>query len=62
VGGHQVRSESWILDFTGDLYGKPITLEFHAFLRPERRFSSLEELRREILDNAEQTRQYFEEE
>ena len=62
VGGHQVRSESWILDFTGDLYGKPITLEFHAFLRPERRFSSLEELRREILDNAEQTRQSFEEE
>ena len=37
-------------------------LEFYKFLRPERRFSLLEELRREILDNAEQTRQYFEEE
>jgi riboflavin kinase/FMN adenylyltransferase len=62
VNGHQVRAESWLLDFEGDLYGKTVMLEFYKFLRPERRFSSLEELRREILDNAEQTRQYFEEE
>ena len=61
VNGHQVRAESWLLDFEGDLYGKTVMLEFYKFLRPERRFSSLEELRREILNNAEQTRQYFEE-
>jgi riboflavin kinase/FMN adenylyltransferase len=62
VGGHQLRTESWLLDFDGDLYGKQVTLEFHSFLRPERRFSSLEELRREIVKNAEQTRLYFKEE
>ena len=60
VEGHQVRAESWILDFEGDLYGKYIQLEFHKFLRPERKFPSLEELRTEILKNGEETRKYFE--
>ena len=62
VEGHHVTVEPWLLDFDGDLYGKELTLEFYKFLRPEERFSSLEELRREILKNAEQTRQYFVEE
>lgn len=56
VAGHHVTVEPWILDFEGDLYGKEITLEFYEFLRPERRFNSLEELRQEIHKNAEQTR------
>ena len=59
VSGDYVTVEPWILDFEGDLYGKEITLEFHAFLRPERKFGSLEELREEIRKNAEQTRAYF---
>ena len=60
VDGHQVRAESWLLDFEGDLYGKWIELQFHKFLRPERKFPSLEELRAEILKNGEETRKYFE--
>jgi riboflavin kinase/FMN adenylyltransferase len=52
VGGHQVRAESWILDFDGDLYGKTITLEFHKFLRPEKKFDSLEELQTQIQKDA----------
>jgi riboflavin kinase/FMN adenylyltransferase len=56
VGGHQVRAESWLLDFEGDLYGKQLMLTFHKFLRPEKKFSNLEELREEILKNAAQTR------
>ena len=60
VEGHQVRAESWILDFHGDLYGKSIQLQFYKFLRPERKFPSLEELRAEILKNGEETRKYFE--
>ena len=54
VGGHQVRAESWILDFDGDLYGKRITLKFHKFLRPEQKFDSLEELRAQIQHDAAQ--------
>lgn len=60
VGGHQVRAESWLLDFDGDLYGKEITLAFYAYLRPEQKFSNLEELREEILKNAAQTRKILE--
>lgn len=59
VGGHRVTVEPWILDFQGDLYGKEITLEFHKFLRPEQKFDSLEDLRREIRKNAEQTKEFF---
>lgn len=36
--------EAHILDFDGDLRGKPITLEFEQYLRPMRKFPSAEEL------------------
>ncbi len=57
VGGHQVRAESWLLDFDGDLYGKHMTVLFHHFLRPEQKFASLEELKQQIQKDAEQARQ-----
>lgn len=60
VGGHRVTVEPWILDFEGDLYGKSITLAFYAFLRPERKFDSMEQLHREIMENARQTKEFFE--
>ena len=56
VGGHRVTVEPWLLDFSGDLYGKPLRLRFYQFLRPERKFDSLEALQQEIHRNAEQTR------
>jgi riboflavin kinase/FMN adenylyltransferase len=61
VAGDCVTVEPWLLDFEGDLYGQELTLEFYKFLRPERKFPSLEELRREIIKNAEQTLRYFKE-
>lgn len=59
VGGTHVTVEPWILDFDGDLYGRTLRLEFYTFLRPERKFDSLDELRAAILHNAEQTREFF---
>ena len=56
VQGHHVTVEPWILDFSGDLYGQQLELRLHAFLRPERKFASLEELKAEIQENALQTR------
>ncbi len=59
VGGGYTTVEAWILDFSGDLYGQSITLEFHHFLREERKFDSLQTLRREIEKNGEETRKIF---
>lgn len=56
VSGRGVTVESWLLDFDGDLYGRELTLNFFAFLRPERKFDSLELLQAEIMENAAQAR------
>lgn len=40
--------EAHLLGFSGDLYGQNLTLEFHARLRDEKRFESLEELKSAI--------------
>jgi len=60
VRGHQVRTETSLLDFDGDLYGQAVTLEFLRFLRPEERFGSVEELKAAVLRDAEMTRKFFE--
>lgn len=60
VGGHHITVEPWLLDFDGDLYGKQLTLEFHRYLRQEKKFDSLEQLQEEIQKNALQTRKIFE--
>ena len=49
------------MDYEGDLYGREITLEFYRFLRPERKFPSLEALTEEIRRNAQQVRDYLKE-
>lgn len=59
VAGHQVRTETWLLDFSGDLYGQAVTLEFFYFLRPEQRFESLDALKEAVLRDAENTRRFF---
>lgn len=59
VNGSHVTIEPWILDYNGDLYGKDIRLSFHAFLRPEENFGSLERLKAAVLENERQTRAYF---
>jgi len=56
VGGHQVRAESWLLDFAGDLYGKTLTLSFCDYLRPEQKFQTLEDLVDQIRKDGEKVR------
>ena len=60
VSGSGITIEPWILDFDGDLYGKTVLLEFHAFLRPEQKFPSLDALQAEIRKNGEETRKILE--
>ena len=42
------RLETHLLDWQGDLYGRSLLVELRRFLRPERRFASVEELRVQI--------------
>lgn len=55
VGGHQVRAESWLLDFEGNIYGKQLQLSFFDYLRPEEKFPSMDALVAEIRKDAEKT-------
>lgn len=59
VNGKTLTVEPWLLNYQGDLYGKEIRVEFYKYLRPERKFPSLEELKAEIHRNAQQAQRYF---
>ena len=57
--GDSVTAEGFLLDFDGDLYGQKIRMEFYHYLRPEKKFNSLDALRSEVMRNAQQTRDHF---
>jgi riboflavin kinase/FMN adenylyltransferase len=48
--------ESSILDFDGELYGEHIDVDFVRYIRPERRFPSLQALAAQVLEDAETAR------
>lgn len=54
-----ITIEPWLLDFRGDLYHQYLRIEFCKFLRTERKFASLEDLKQEILKNAAETRAFL---
>jgi riboflavin kinase/FMN adenylyltransferase len=51
--------ESYILDFSSDVYGEPIHLMFYERLRDERVFPSMLELTSQIRRDVEATRLWF---
>ena len=48
IGSKDICSETNIFDFTGDLYGQKVTVILKFFIRPERKFEDVEELKRAI--------------
>lgn len=56
-----VNVESFLLDFTGNLYGHEVRIDFYKFIRPERKFDSVEDLAEQIKHDAKTTRDYFSE-
>ena len=46
-----VISETYIKDYSGDLYGKKIRIEPVEFIREEKKFSGLEELKKQISED-----------
>jgi riboflavin kinase/FMN adenylyltransferase len=43
------RAETFLIGYSGDLYGKAVQVQLLGFLRPERRFDDIEALRAQIL-------------
>ena len=50
------RLEVNLFDYAGDLYGQDLSVSLHAFLRGERKFSGLDELKAAIAADAAQAR------
>ena len=48
--------EAYILDYQGDLYGQRVRVEYLKWLRPERRFESLDALKAQLARDVEATR------
>lgn len=56
-GDGNVTVETSLIDFSGDLYGRPITLAFGRRLREEKKFASTRELHSQIEQDIKQAKQ-----
>ncbi|MCZ7425113.1 bifunctional riboflavin kinase/FAD synthetase [Micromonospora sp. WMMA1949] len=54
--GRERRVEAYALDFTGDLYGERLALDFVAHLREQRTYDAVEPLVAQIAEDVERTR------
>lgn len=57
--GTSERSETWIMNFSGDLYGNHIPVYLLSYLRGEVKFEDMEALRNQILSDAVQSQAAF---
>lgn len=48
VDGHLPCAETHILGYEGDLYDRVVTVKLYEFIRPEKRFAGIEELKAQI--------------
>jgi riboflavin kinase/FMN adenylyltransferase len=55
----EVLLETHLFDFNGDLYGRLVEVHFHAKLRDEQRFESLDALVEQIRRDASAARSFF---
>ncbi|MEM7387427.1 MAG: riboflavin kinase, partial [Verrucomicrobiota bacterium] len=57
--GQMIRLEVHLLDFERDLYGQDLDVEFLRLLREERKFSGLDELKKQIETDSMEARTFF---
>lgn len=60
-GENPVGVETHIFDFAGDVYGREMEVQFLQYLRPERKFDSVEALTAEMRRNIQEGRKVFKE-
>ena len=61
VADDGVRSETFILDFSGDLYGKKVQVRLIKYLREEKKFPDIDSLREAIGKDIENARKVYKE-
>ena len=54
-----ITVETFIIDFNEDIYGQFVELEVYKFLRPIQKFSSLEEVQKQVNKDIEEAKTYF---
>ena len=61
VNDKNLRIETYIICFSGDIYEKHIYVKFYKFLREEQKFPSIDNLREQIEKDKKNTVEYFKE-
>lgn len=61
-GSSEPSVETYVINWDGDLYGDVVRVRFLHRVRDERKFDSIEELKRQITKDLEKTVKYFERE
>lgn len=59
VNGLEKTVEVNVFDFSGDLYDKRLSIGFKTFLRPEKKFDSIEDLKAQLEKDKLKTKAYF---
>ncbi|MEW8977294.1 MAG: bifunctional riboflavin kinase/FAD synthetase [Symbiobacterium sp.] len=59
VGGTDLRCEAHLFDFSGDLYGQEVQVEFLAYIRPERSFPGLGALVEQLRSDERAVREWL---
>ncbi|MGN0467535.1 MAG: bifunctional riboflavin kinase/FAD synthetase [Acutalibacteraceae bacterium] len=59
VGTESLRSETFIIGFSGDLYGEEIEVYLLDFIRDEKKFSSFNQLAKAMADDAEKAQEIY---
>lgn len=61
IGEHNVRGvETHIFDYRGDLYGQVMQVDLYSYVRGEKKFNSIEELKKQMEQDIEYAKSYFE--
>ena len=59
VPGGSPTVEIYLFDFNEDIYGQRVLVRYHAYLRPEMTFGTVEEMRLVMLGDINDAKQYF---
>lgn len=56
-----ITVETYIIDFDKEIYGEQAVLEVHKFLRPVKKFESLQEVQKQVQEDVKTAKIYFQE-